>query len=75
MTMAVLTVPRSTPATIDHRCTDCDGCGMVADRKPEHTWAECLAVPAGSAVAMLVGSLRPVPCSKCGGSGSNARAA
>lgn len=72
MAIAILTAQRSTLVIADRRCRDCDGCGMVADRKPAHTWAECLAVPAGSAVATLVGSLRPVACPTCGGSGSRA---
>lgn len=51
-------------------CPRCDGCGKIADSDSGEAWSEWLALPVQSAVAVVAGIVKPIPCPDCGGSGS-----
>lgn len=59
----------STPREGAAKCSACAGCGRVAndeDRTPWKYWAE---LPLQSAVAVVMGLVRPETCSACNGTG------
>lgn len=50
-------------------CPQCAGCGRIAndsDGTPWKYWAE---LPLQSAVAVVAGIVRPLPCPRCNGTG------
>ena len=49
----------------DDKCPKCGGCGQVADTEDEEPWTTWLALPLGSAQAVVMGLVKPKPCPKC----------
>lgn len=52
----------------DTKCPDCEGCGQVASGSGE-PWTAWAALPLQSASAVILGLVKPVPCSSCLGLG------
>jgi hypothetical protein len=50
-------------------CPSCEGCGQVADTDSREPWSHWLDLPLRSAVAVVAGIVRPIPCPDCGGTG------
>lgn len=50
-------------------CSRCDGCGKIADSDSGEPWSAWLTLPVGSAVAVTMGIVKPIPCPDCGGTG------
>ncbi len=48
-------------------CGKCGGCGQVADTEDEEPWTFWLNLPLQSAIAVLIGMVRPKPCQVCQG--------
>jgi hypothetical protein len=56
-----------------NECPACAGCGKIAndeERTPWKYWAE---LPVQSALAVIVGAVKPVVCPDCSGSGKQKR--
>lgn len=53
----------------DTKCTTCDGCGQLADSDGREPWSVWENLPARSALAVVMGFVKPVPCDVCGGTG------
>jgi len=49
------------------KCKKCDGCGQVANTEDQEPWTVWLEMPLGSAAAVLVGIVKPIPCPECKG--------
>lgn len=52
------------------KCTNCDGCGKVADTEDQEPWTAWTSLPLHSSAAVLTGMVKPIPCPECGGSGA-----
>ncbi len=50
-------------------CRTCWGCGQVADDDEATPWKFWLELPVGSAAAVIMGLVKPLPCPDCGGTG------
>ena len=50
-------------------CPKCRGCGKVATSDQQEPWSDWLALPLGSALAVTMGFVKPMPCPQCGGAG------
>lgn len=51
------------------QCSRCDGCGRIDDGDGA-PWSAWLALPLGSAAAVVAGIVKPITCPDCGGSGA-----
>ena len=51
------------------QCDRCDGCGQIANDDEGTPWSFWLNLPVKSAVAVMMGIVKPLPCPECGGSG------
>jgi DnaJ-class molecular chaperone len=51
------------------RCPYCDGEGQVANTEQHEPWSAWATLPVQSALAVLLGVVKPTPCPECGGSG------
>ncbi len=51
-------------------CTDCEGCGQVADTDEREPWTAWASLPPGSDLAVRLGMVRPMPCPRCAGGGT-----
>lgn len=47
------------------KCPSCDGCGLISSSDDHAPWTEILKIPLGSAAAVLMGLIRPLPCREC----------
>lgn len=50
-------------------CRRCAGCGQIADDTDGTPWIHWQMLPAISAIAVYVGSVKPIPCPTCNGAG------
>lgn len=50
-------------------CLRCRGDGRIADSEDGEAWRDWLDLPLGSAMAVTLGLVKPIPCPECGGSG------
>lgn len=57
------------PNTDSFPCTHCAGCGQIADTEEGEPWKYWLELPVGSALAVIAGIVKPIPCPMCQGSG------
>jgi hypothetical protein len=57
----------------DEPCRVCDGCGKVADTPDQEPWTVWTNLPANSAVAVVLGVVKPMDCPECHGSGKRKR--
>lgn len=55
--------------TAELECTRCAGCGKIANDDEGTPWKYWAELPVQSAVAVIMGIVRPLPCTECGGSG------
>lgn len=46
-------------------CTRCNGCGRIADSADGEAWTCWTSLPAHSAIAVIAGIVKPVPCPEC----------
>lgn len=53
----------------DEQCPRCAGCGQIADTDEGEPWKYWLELPVQSALAVIMGIVKPLPCPRCGGSG------
>ena len=51
------------------KCPKCDGCKQVANTDDQEPWSVWEELPAQSKVAVVMGLVRPITCSKCNGTG------
>lgn len=51
------------------QCERCRGCGRIADSDAGEPWSAWLELPLQSAVAVVAGIVKPIPCPVCRGSG------
>jgi len=51
-------------------CKKCEGCGKIASGEEGAPWSTWLALPLGSAAAVITGIVRPIVCPACEGKGS-----
>lgn len=52
-----------------YHCTNCEGCGRVADSESGEPWTHWLTLPLGSAAAVITGIVKPKHCPECRGLG------
>ena len=50
-------------------CPSCEGCGQVADTEEREPWTAWTNLPLGSSMAVLMGHVKPTPCTRCIGTG------
>jgi len=50
-------------------CKKCDGCGKVADTDDQEPWSSWMKLPLESSLAVLTGTVTPIDCPNCGGTG------
>lgn len=50
-------------------CQRCAGCGQIANDSDGTPWSAWLNLPLDSAVAVVAGIVRPLPCPTCNGAG------
>ena len=50
-------------------CSQCYGCGKVADTKEGESWLVWLVLPPGSDIAVVMELPKPIPCPRCEGTG------
>lgn len=50
-------------------CPSCDGCGKVANTEEREPWTAWMSLPVGSAIAVVMGIVRPITCQRCSGTG------
>ncbi len=50
-------------------CVSCEGCGQVADTEEHEPWTAWMNLPLNSAHAVILGIVKPMACTACGGSG------
>ncbi len=48
-----------------YNCSSCFDCGLIANDDDHTPWVEVLKLPLGSAAAVVMGLIRPIPCLKC----------
>jgi len=46
-------------------CPKCGGCGQVANTDDQEPWTVWAELPVQSALAVVLGIVRPIPCPKC----------
>ena len=51
-------------------CTQCRGCGKVANSDKQEAWTYWTELPPGSDLAVRTGLIKPITCPRCGGSGN-----
>lgn len=51
------------------KCLKCDGCGKVADTNDEEPWTVWMNLPLNSAMAVVLGLVKPKTCPMCQGTG------
>jgi hypothetical protein len=51
------------------KCPDCEGCGQLANTETREPWTAWSELPPGADLAVRLGMVRPVKCSRCDGSG------
>lgn len=61
--------PTATDAQNGEKCPGCDGCGKVADTDNREPWTAWTSLPVSSAMAVILGSVQPIPCDDCDGTG------
>lgn len=49
------------------QCRRCDGCGQIANDDDGTPWTYWANLPVGSALAVVAGFVRPIPCPDCNG--------
>lgn len=54
-------------------CPRCKGCGQLANTDTQEPWTDWTSVPIGSALAVFLGLVEPIPCTECGGKGERPR--
>ena len=50
-------------------CNKCDGEGRIANTEEGEPWSLWANLPVKSAMALMMGLVRPIPCPDCGGTG------
>lgn len=50
-------------------CWKCNGCGQVANTDRQEPWTAWEQLPVRSAMAVVLGLVRPVLCPQCDGTG------
>lgn len=58
-----------TPTVTKTKCGRCDGCGRLANTEDREPWTAWTSLPVDSAIAVVMGLVRPEPCDACGGTG------
>ncbi len=53
----------------DDKCMACDGEGKVANTDSREPWSMWANLPAGSDIAVKIGTVKPIDCPECGGTG------
>lgn len=56
-------------STTEIECPNCAGCGRIANDDEGTPWKYWAELPVQSAIAVIAGIVRPLPCPECGGSG------
>ena len=51
------------------KCQNCDGCGRVASGEEGASWATWMELPIQSALAVTSGTVKPMQCPECLGTG------
>ncbi len=59
----------------DDACPRCEGCGQIADTEQAGPWTWWLDLKPPSNMAVVIGLVKPIPCPKCGGTGSRTEGA
>jgi hypothetical protein len=51
------------------KCPACDGCGQVANTNDREPWIAWENLPVKSAIAVVLGIVKPIQCMRCIGTG------
>jgi RecJ-like exonuclease len=57
------------PRPVERPCPRCDGCGQIADSDDGEPWTAWTSLPVQSALAVVMGMVKPIPCPECDGAG------
>ena len=55
--------------TVRDKCNTCDGEGKVANTDNMEPWSQWAQLPVQSALAVVIGIVKPMTCPTCKGSG------